>query len=161
MEEITVPFIGGSHNTSHPFIGYIFGASGYVGNRQYLPETLKRVIISDKCAIIPAYSFQYAEHIEEIVIGSGVTEIGISAFRDCVSLKYLYIPEGVVDIPAAANYTNSPVFGCTSLTIGAGSAEVLESWGKEWCSLTDNENVTVMLGLSYEEYMIEMQKLVY
>lgn len=161
IESITLPFIGGSHNTSNKYLGYIFGASYYVGNKQYLPESLKRVVISDKCTTIHAYSFYGAEYIEEVVIGAGVTEIGVSAFQDCASLKYLYIPSGVVDIPASANYYNSPVYGCTSLTIGAAASARLDGWGKRWCTLSEEEAVPVMFGLTYLEYMTAMQKLVF
>ena len=154
LEEITVPFIGGSHNSSNKFFGHIFGASGYVANEVYVPVTLKRVVISDACTYIPAYSFRSCISIEEIVIGKGVTEIGISAFEKCESLKAIYIPDTVTDIPAAANYYNSPFFGCqTGFTVYLGAAERPAGYGAAWDYITADEKVKVELGMSYEDYL--------
>ena len=156
LVEITVPFIGGSRVTSNPFFGYIFGASGYVANEIYVPVTLTRVVISDSCTIIPAYSFRSCVGIQEIVIGAGVTEIGISAFEKCESLKSIYIPATVTEIPAAAYYYNSPFFGCgdDGFTVYLEAAEVpAEGYGQYWNEYDASSEVTVVLGVSYEEYL--------
>ena len=155
LEEITVPFIGGSATSSNKFFGYIFGASGYVANEIYVPVTLERVIISDACTIIPAYSFRSCISIKEIVIGAGVTEIGISAFEKCDSLESIYIPATVTEIPAAAHYYNSPFFDCQAgFTVYLEAASVpATGYGAAWDYITSTEKVTVVCGVSYEEYL--------
>lgn len=155
LEEITVPFIGGSAASSNKYFGYIFGAQGYVANEIYVPVTLKRVVISDACTYIPAYSFRSCISVEEIVIGAGVTEIGISAFEKCESLKSIYIPKTVTDIPAAANYYNSPFFGCAEgFTVYLEAASVpTTGYGAHWNSYDASTKVSVVCGKTYEEYL--------
>ena len=154
VERITLPFIGGSRKTSNFYIGYIFGASAYGGNAQFLPETLKTVILSDSCPLIPAYSFYGADKIEEIVIGKGVTEIGISAFAGCESLIGLYIPKTVTDIPAAAYAYNSPVWGCKDDFIMASDAEyTLTGWALRYDILNDYKKATKIFSTTYEEFL--------
>lgn len=154
LEEITLPFIGGSRNTSNKFIGHIFGALGYAANETFVPVTLKRVILSDTCTDIPAYSFFGCISLREIVIGDGVTEIGVSAFQGCTSLGSVYIPETVVSIPAAANYYNSPFFLCgDGFTVYLEAASAPAGFGAEWNSLTADAKVTVLYGKTYAEYL--------
>ena len=155
LEEITVPFIGGSHNSSNKFFGYIFGASGYVANKYFVPETLEKVVISDACKFIPAYSFRGCAGIEEIVIGKNVTEIGISAFEKCASLKAIYIPATVLEIPAAANYYNSPFFDCGEdfkIYLEADSVPAT-GYGKQWNVLGVDKVAEVIYGVSYADYL--------
>jgi len=45
------------------------------------------VFVGDKVAVIDSQAFYYAQKMEEISIGSGVTSIGASAFSSCTSLK--------------------------------------------------------------------------
>ena len=157
LERITLPFIGGSKTTSNPYIGYIFGANGYVANETYLPESLKVVILSDNCTDIPAYSFFGADSIEEVVIGSGVRTIGISAFQGCVSLIGLYIPAGVTDVPAAAKVYNSPVYGCgEGFIVGTGIASRAAhptGWGKYCDIVAEDTRADVRYDVTYEEYL--------
>ncbi|MBR2930068.1 MAG: leucine-rich repeat domain-containing protein [Clostridia bacterium] len=155
LEEIKLPFIGGSKVSSNKYLGYIFGASSYVANETFVPVTLKRVILSDACTLIPAYSFRGCVSLEEVVIGSGVTEIGISAFEKCTSLGAIYIPKTVTSIPAAANYYNSPFFDCgESFKIYLEAESVPASgYGAMWNKLSKDSAATVILGVSYEEYV--------
>jgi len=138
VEQVRLPFIGGSKLTSNPYLGFVFGASGYAGNEYYVPSTLKLVELGDYCTIIPAYSFYGCTSLEEIVIGSGVKEIGISAFSGCVALRELYIPASVKDIPSAANEYNSIVYGCSeSLVITVEGSAAPEGYGKTWCVIAE------------------------
>ena len=165
VERIVLPFIGGSTTTSNPYIGYIFGASSYGGNEQYVPETLKVVILSDACTIVPAYSFFGASSIEEVKLGKGVTEIGISAFQDCKSLIGLYIPSTVKDIPASSKNYNSPIYDCSeTLEVGTAIASKDKKpagWGNRWDILSESSRVTVLWNLSYEEYVETICKKLY
>ena len=154
LEEITLPFIGGSEVSSNKYFGYIFGASAYGANEFYVPVTLKRVILSDACKVIPAYSFRGCVSLEEVVIGKGVTEIGISAFEKCDSLGAIYIPANVTDIPAAAHFYNSPFFGCgENFTIYL-ETRVLPTtgYGAVWSLVEDGKSASIVLGVSYDEY---------
>ena len=157
LEEIVVPFIGGSRVTSNDFFGYIFGASEYVANEIYVPVTLKKVTLSDTCTYIPAYSFRSCVSIEEIVIGKGVTEIGISAFEKCTSLGSIYIPANVTDIPAAANYYNSPFFDCGEgfrIYLEAGSVPA-SGYGAQWNSISSTARAEVITGKTYDSYLAD------
>ena len=155
LEEITVPFIGGSKTSSNKFFGYIFGASGYVANKYYVPVTLEKVTISDSCTLIPAYSFRGCIGIKEVVIGKNVTEIGISAFEKCESLESIYIPANVIEIPAAAHYYNSPFFDCgEGFKIYLEAASIPETgYGKMWNVLGAEETAEVIYGVSYADYL--------
>ena len=49
LESITLPFVGAELNgTSNTHFGYIFGASSYSYNSEYVPSSLKEVIITDE-----------------------------------------------------------------------------------------------------------------
>lgn len=155
IESITLRFIGGSDNTSNEYLGYIFGASGYMGNGQFVPASLKTLKLSDACTLIPAYSLRNCTSLTEIVIGSGVVEISSNAFRGCSSLTSIYIPATVLYIPAAAHNYDSPFFGmASSFRIYLEAAEVPAAYGAAWNVIDDEGNTaTVITGTSYEDYL--------
>lgn len=155
IESITLRFIGGSENSSNEYLGYIFGASGYMGNGQFVPASLKTLKLSDACTVIPAYSLRNCTSLTEIVIGSGVTEILSNAFRGCTSLTSIYIPSTVVNIPAAAHNYDSPFFELqSSFTIYLEATEIPEAYGAVWNVIDDEGNkATVTTGVSYEDYL--------
>ena len=158
LESLTVPFVGAYRNDSNNYFGYIFGAPSYVANAEYVPASLKTVILSDNVTRVPAYSFWNCENIENVVIGNGVTNIGISAFSGCKKLRTVYIPATVTEIPAAGYYYNSPFFGCASdLVIVTGAADTT-AFGRYWNNLTESEKATVITGISYERYLVEYKK---
>ena len=49
LVDITLPFIGSGRNSSNSYLGYIFGASSYAANLSYVPETLRKVTLTDAC----------------------------------------------------------------------------------------------------------------
>ena len=151
---IKLPFIGGSKTTSNPYIGYIFGASAYGGNEQFLPESLKTVVLSDSCTLIPAYSFFGASGIDEVIIGTGVKEIGISAFSGCTSLKGLFIPSTVTYIPAAANNYNSPIYNCADgFVIATDAASALTGWAIRYDILNESARAEKLFATDYEGFL--------
>ncbi len=160
IEAITLPFVGGSAGSSNSYLGFIFGASGYAGNRQFVPASLKTVDISAACTLIPAYSFYDCEGITEIRIGSGVEEIGSSAFRGCTSLKGIFLPENVDLIRAAANNYNSPFFELADdFVIYLGASSVSSGFASKWNVLdSDGGKARVEVGKTYQDYLDEVLK---
>ena len=86
LESITLPFIGAAKNGSVATnFGYIFGAGSYSYNNDYVPASLKNVIITS-AVIIDEYAFYYCGKITSITIPKTVTSIGDRAFCGCSSL---------------------------------------------------------------------------
>ena len=81
LETIMLPYIPGG------YLGYIFGADSYSYNDDYVPTSLKEVIITGGTSI-GKYTFYNCGSLESIVIPSSVTSIGLSAFSGCCSLSY-------------------------------------------------------------------------
>ena len=154
LQTITLPFIGGSRGSSNKFLGYIFGAIGYVGNTEYVPDTLKTVILSDVCTEIPAYSFYACDSLEQVVIGNGVSYIGLCAFGNCESLKGLYIPSTVTEIYGDGYYYNGILFGCSAdAVIATSGASAPSSAGAYWLCRSETERYTLRTGLTYDEFL--------
>ena len=109
LESITLPFVGASLNaTSNTHFGYIFGAESYSSNRNYVPSSLKTVVITGS-ERIGENGFIDCRSITSIVIPDSVTSIGSSAFRYCTSLTSIVIPNSVTSIG------NIVFYGCDSL----------------------------------------------
>ncbi|MBQ9084753.1 MAG: leucine-rich repeat protein [Clostridia bacterium] len=158
LESLTLPFIGGSRDTSASHLGYIFGAASYAASAEFVPESLKTVILSDECREIPAFAFFGLSSLEEVVIGSAVTKIGISAFSDCISMKSIYIPSSVTDIPADGYVHNSPFIGCTDLTIYTSMGE-RSGFGKYWKHITHSGATAVISYAScYTDYLARISE---
>ena len=155
LESLTIPFVGAYRNDSNNYFGYIFGAPSYVANPEYVPTSLKTVILSDNVTRVPVYSFWNCENIENVVIGSGVTNIGVSAFSGCKKLKTIYIPATVTEIPAAGYYYNSPFFGCSSDLVIVTEVIDTTAFGRYWNNLSETVKATVVTGVSYEQYLAE------
>ena len=153
MTEITLPFIGGSKDSSSPYIGYIFGATDYAGNAQHIPATLSTVRLSDKCTRIPAFSFYGMTSLKNIYIGNSVTVIENAAFSWCSGLESVYIPGGVTSIPANQFGHNSPFYGCSkSLKLVLGG-KVPSGFGAQWKVVSTSACATVVESVSFEKYL--------
>ena len=70
---------------------------------------LKTVNIGDDVTIIPSGFFE-GTALESFTIGSGITQIGSSAFKDCTGLTSMTIPDNVTTVGLNA------FEGCTGLT---------------------------------------------
>lgn len=126
LTRITLPFIGGSAE-SNRYLGYIFGASAYSQNINFVPNSLKEINILEGCTsigfnaffkcekiesinlpstlqTIAAGAFNHCLNLENITIPSNVTSIGFSIFNDCKSLKSIVVPDKVTYIPESAFY---------------------------------------------------------
>ena len=107
LTSITLPFIGNGSDKTH-FV-YIFGVYYYYDNSQYVPTSLKEVIITGGTSI--GYgAFYGCTGLTSIVIPDGVTSIGYGAFKDCTSLTNVLIPNSVTSIG------NHAFYNCASLT---------------------------------------------
>ena len=156
LTRIAIPFIGGSHNTSNPYLGYIFGADGYGGNSHYVPASLKEVVLLDSCLEIAPRAFYDCKTLEKVTIGEGVKKIGSQAFA-YTAIKEIFIPKNVVEIPAkSADASVSPFFGMSSeLVIKLEAAKVPTGYGSVWSVIAigkDDENICaeVVLGATRE-----------
>ena len=109
LESMTIPFVGATkEGTGYTHFGYIFGAWSYSDNCDYVPTSLKEVIITGGTSI--GYrAFEDCTSLTSVTIPDSVTSIGDYAFLDCTSLTSIAIPDSVTNIGEWA-------FGyCTSL----------------------------------------------
>ncbi len=109
LESITLPFVGATLNgTSNTHFGYIFGVGEYSYNDDYIPTSLKTVVITGGESI-GDYAFSGCSLLESITIPDSVTSIGWCAFENCSSLTSITIPDSVTSIGEYAFY------GCNNL----------------------------------------------
>ena len=105
LESITLPFIGAELNgTKNTHFGYVFGASSYSDNSEYVPSSLKTVIISNNSGItsIGEYAFYRCSGLTSVTIPNSVTSIGGNAFSRCTGFASITIPDSVTTIGGSA-----------------------------------------------------------
>ena len=124
LESITIPFVGATkRGTSDSYFGYIFGASSYSYNVDYVSTSLKKVtvtgrnildgafyncssltsvVIGDSVTSIGDDAFAWCSSLTNVVIGDSVTSIGDDAFRSCSRLTSITIPDSVTSIGDSA-----------------------------------------------------------
>ena len=141
LEEITIPFVGGSRKTAsdtdqYPF-GYIFGTSSYTGGTAvkqfyygsstssttstiyYIPTNLRSVTLTG--GEILYHAFSNCSMLTSVTFRCEVTSIGSSAFYGCTGLTSVTIPDSVTSIGRSAFYGCT---GLTSVTIGSGVTSI-------------------------------------
>ena len=138
LESMTLPFVGATMDgTEDTHFGYIFGASHNDYNDDYVPTSLREVIITggtsiggwfafygctgltsitipDSVTSIGYCAFEGCSGLTSVTIGNSVTSIGYSAFSGCSSLTSVTIPDSVTSIGERAFYSCR---GLTSITI--------------------------------------------
>ena len=91
LGSISVPFIGASKNSSaNTHFGYIFGAKSYSSNSNYVPTSLKTVVITGGTAI-GDYAFWGCDGLINITISGSVTSIGKGILSGCTGLESISI----------------------------------------------------------------------
>lgn len=92
LESITIPFVGATLNgKNNTHFGYIFGASSYADNNDYIPASLKTVVVTGGKRI-RAHAFSGCSSLTSVEIPSSVTNIGAQAFYGCSSLESIVVP---------------------------------------------------------------------
>lgn len=107
LRRLTLPFVGESRQDNR-FLGWLFGARAAELSPGLYPTGLRSVTLLDGAGALAAEAF-YAAPVEQLTVGSGLTEIGDRAFADCTRLTELVLPSGVTAIGANA------FSGCTAL----------------------------------------------
>lgn len=102
IKSITIPFVGAIKNgTSNTHFGFIFGASSHSNNNQYVPQTLRTVIITGGQEIA-SLAFDQCELLANVTILDQVTKLGSGAFKGCTGLISIIVPLCVEKIDASA-----------------------------------------------------------
>ncbi|MCH5171983.1 MAG: leucine-rich repeat protein, partial [Erysipelotrichales bacterium] len=111
------------------YFGYLFGASTYEQNANYVPSSLKTIIIRGGNEI-KDHCFEGCTYITSVTLRNTITSIGERAFSECTSLSSIVIPASVENIGAYAFYNCKQL---NSVVIPA-SVEVLGKYAFYGCS---------------------------
>ena len=96
LTSLTIPFVGEKADGSgETHFGYIFGASDCYGNDDYVPESLKEVIITGGESIADN-AFEGCTSLTTITIPGTVTKLGDDVFEGCTSLEKI-IFQGTIE----------------------------------------------------------------
>jgi len=103
---------------------------------------VKQVIIGDGVTTIGVSAFHGCSSLTSVTIGNGVTTIGNFAFYNCSSLTSVTIPNSVTTIGRGAFYGCSSL---TSVTIGNGVTTI---WGGAFQGCSSLTSVTIGNGVT-------------
>ncbi len=99
------------------YLGRLFGAQSPDFNDEFVPTSLRSVIVGDKTEKISDRAFTSCKYLTEITFSKTVRTVGVRAFYACRSLSEIKLPEGLKLIDDDA------FFGCDNLkTVEFGSA---------------------------------------
>lgn len=82
LTEMTLPFVGNAQNGENGYIGYLFGAVSYEKNGDFVPASLKKIVITDACTAIGTGAFYQCENIATVETPDTIQTIGRDAFTD-------------------------------------------------------------------------------
>ncbi len=93
LESITLPFVGANiDGTENPHFGYIFGAENHNKNEDYVPQSIKDIVIT-KAETIGFCAFYECSSIESITLPPTLKTVGQAAFEYCSELNAVYISD--------------------------------------------------------------------
>lgn len=93
LEKITLPFIGATFGgTQNPHFGYIFGAENHNKNEDYVPQSIKDIVIT-RTETIGFCAFYECKSIESITLPVTLKTVGQAAFEYCSELNAVYISD--------------------------------------------------------------------
>ena len=153
LSTVTLPFIGGSRTTSNAYLGYIFGASAYGANASVVPASLGKVILSDAATEIPAFAFFGCDGIDQLIVGSSVEKIGNNAFYGMTDMDSIYLPASVISVPANAEASASPFYGCDEDLMIVLEKTTTSSYGKYWNYITESKTTFTVYMKTYDDYV--------
>ena len=112
VESVSIPFVGKERDgTSNTHFGYMFGCSSYSdqGNTNYVPSSLKKIIVRDPIKHIDDYAFKSLYGVTSITLPEGVESIGAGAFSYLSKLTNISIPSSLKKIGSGAFGSSSSI----------------------------------------------------
>lgn len=121
LQKITIPFMGEKSDSKvNAHLGYLFGAKSFLYNEEYIPQSLKEVIVKNGDSV-GNQAFYNCRSLTNIEIPNNITKIGDYAFYNCSSLLSIDVPNSVTNIGKYAFY-NCNLF--TSINIPNGVTSI-------------------------------------
>ncbi|MBQ1260636.1 MAG: leucine-rich repeat protein, partial [Clostridia bacterium] len=80
LESLHLEFIGEFDGSDNSWLGYIFGAGDYVASPAYIPESLKKITLSENVTTLYDYAFYGVADVEKIVFGQSAITVYSRAF---------------------------------------------------------------------------------
>jgi hypothetical protein len=115
LEQVTLPFMGESRESQSQHLGFIFGAEAYTFNTGYVPESLKKVTLTE--GNVPDYAFYECDRLALVTLPESCTRIGVRAFYGCDVLREMICPAALRTIGDMA-FAHCVVLGKVALNEG-------------------------------------------
>ena len=142
LNSITLPFVGATKNgASNTHFGYIFGADSSSDNLDFVPTSLKKVIVTSDTRIRQG-AFLACRSIENVTLSDGVTHLEMGSFAGCRMLTSITLPESLESIGQDAF---SGCYALESITIPNGVTSIGGSAFYECSSL---ESIVIPEGVT-------------
>ena len=123
------------------YLGRWFGAQTPDHNKEFVPDSLRRVEVADGCTKIPDRAFTECYYIMSVSLPKTLEAIGVRAFYSCRSLQKIDIPDSTKIIDDDAFFRCDAL---TEVTIG-GSLESLGMQAFYECSSIERISLPVSL----------------